>query len=351
MWVNSGPRSTGGDVSQEVNGGEVNPEVKGEASSEVKEGEVSPEVKGTPFGSRVKGGETTKMRAVVRLRPFTQRERDFSSTNIIEIAGNKVTLKHPEKEDNYHQFEFDSCHWSHDGFIVNEDGAAIPDGPDSRFSGQEVVFQDVGLKSMELAWRGYGMPWRPCYNTTMIYYGMTGAGKSYTMLGNSSDPGLVYRCCRHLFSEMDSNPQNEYKVTLSLLEVHNEMVVDLLSKSAGKLNIRQHRGHGVRVEGLSVMMVKSAAQTEEVILQGMMNRSVAATRMNRTSSRSHLVITIRFIQFITEDNGTHIKRGSQIRFVDTAGSERLKKTGASGDTLREAKMINISVSGLRSVLT
>ncbi|XP_076441921.1 kinesin-like protein KIF28 [Babylonia areolata] len=289
--------------------------------------------------SEVKGAEVTKMRVVARLRPF--RTTDQFSKSIVEISDNVVTITDPEGEKKS-QFHFDACHWSCDGFVVNDDGVYKPDGPNSRYSDQEAIFRDVGQKLVDAAWQGH--------NSAVMAYGMTGSGKSYTILGNFPDPGLVHRCCRHLFSEIDRNPQNKYKVTLSLLEIHNDKLIDLLSKRVSSLQIRE-KPSGTYVKDLTILTVRSAAQTEEVVLQGLRSRAVATTKMNSNSSRSHLVLTLHFLQYIKGSNGTRTKRRAHMRFIDLAGSERSKRTGTSGATLSEGKIINQSLSGLGSVIS
>ncbi|XP_070180294.1 kinesin-like protein KIF28 [Littorina saxatilis] len=285
--------------------------------------------------------EAVHMRATVRVRPFSSREMQITTQNVIAMSDNTVTITDPETNDS-RQMVFDSCFWSHDGFVVNDAGEMVPDGPGSRYSGQEVIFKDIGVPALEKAWDGY--------NACVIAYGSTGSGKSLTMLGSSNSPGLVHLCCKHLFSEMSDNPQQNYKVTFSLCEIYNETVVDLLSKTNAPLKIRTRPKMGPYVQDLAVMPVKSAGQTEELLQQGLKNRMIAATNMNSNSSRSHLIVTLHFNQFMVTADGRRVKRKSQLKFVDLAGSERASTTGATGDRLREGNMINRSLTGLASVI-
>lgn len=141
-------------------------------------------------------------------------------------------------------------------------------------------------------------------------------------------------------------------VRASFLEIYNEEIRDLLSTDySTKLEVREHVDSGVYVEGLTMRVVKSVAQIDEVQKDGKKNRSTGATAMNQTSSRSHSIFTIVVESSdIGPDGEPRIKVG-KLNLVDLAGSERQSKTRAEGDRLKEAININKSLSALGNVIS
>ncbi|XP_029452652.1 kinesin-like protein KIF28P [Rhinatrema bivittatum] len=140
------------------------------------------------------------------------------------------------------------------------------------------------------------------------------------------------------------------KVTFSMLEIYNEQVIDLLSKTKkkGGLKVRENQQQGFYVDGLKLVPCESYAQIERLMEQGAKIRTMASTCMNATSSRSHVVITIHFKQIFLEKDLT---KQSSINLVDLAGSERQKTSGSEGDRLREGTRINLSLTTLGNVIS
>jgi kinesin family protein 1 len=138
-----------------------------------------------------------------------------------------------------------------------------------------------------------------------------------------------------------------------MLEIYNEQVNDLLSKSndKGGLQIRQHPSQGYFYpQGLKQVPVGSYKEIEQRIDEGTSNRTVASTNMNATSSRAHTLVTIKFDQIINGAGG-ETRKTSTINLVDLAGSERADSTGATGDRLKEGANINKSLSALGNVIS
>jgi hypothetical protein len=163
------------------------------------------------------------------------------------------------------------------------------------------------------AWEGY--------YTCLFAYGQTGSGKSYSMVGYGPNKGIVPIVYEEVFRRMDdnANPYIQFDVKLSMLEIYNEQVQDLLappqSRIKGELKVREHPKTGVFVEALSKVDVSSFNEINDFIDRGNKHRTVAATQMNATSSRAHTVITISF-------TGKPLNRKqSDINLVDLAGSE------------------------------
>ncbi|KAK4172152.1 P-loop containing nucleoside triphosphate hydrolase protein [Triangularia setosa] len=190
------------------------------------------------------------------------------------------------------------------------------------------------------------------YNGTVFAYGQTGAGKSYTMMGTNIDDeggrGVIPRIVEQIFSQIMSSPANiEYTVRVSYMEIYMERIRDLLQPQNDNLPVHEEKSRGVYVKGLLEIYVSSVQEVFEVMRRGGNARAVAATNMNQESSRSHSI----FVVTITQKNvETGSAKSGQLFLVDLAGSEKVGKTGASGQTLEEAKKINKSLSALGMVI-
>ncbi|XP_064641202.1 kinesin-like protein KIF15 [Lineus longissimus] len=219
---------------------------------------------------------------------------------------------------------------------------------------QETVFASVGKRIIESAVAGY--------NGTIFAYGQTGSGKTFTMVGPSEEyedfqhpkRGVIPRGFEYLFNLVQRNREMygetyEFLCKCSFLEIYNEQVFDLLDATSSILQLRENMKNGVFVEGLTEKVASSAADAYEVLNQGWLNRRVAATSMNRESSRSHAVFTVS-IETKQKKEGVQNVKMSQLHLVDLAGSERQKDTHTTGVRLKEAGSINKSLSILGHVI-
>ncbi|KAL4952274.1 P-loop containing nucleoside triphosphate hydrolase protein [Aspergillus filifer] len=190
------------------------------------------------------------------------------------------------------------------------------------------------------------------YNGTVFAYGQTGAGKSYTMMGSDIDDevgkGIIPRIVEQIFASILTSPSNiEYTVRVSYMEIYMERIRDLLVPQNDNLPVHEEKSRGVYVKGLLEVYVSSVQEVYEVMRRGGNSRAVAATNMNQESSRSHSI----FVITVTQKNlETGSAKSGQLFLVDLAGSEKVGKTGASGQTLEEAKKINKSLSALGMVI-
>ncbi|KAL2817491.1 P-loop containing nucleoside triphosphate hydrolase protein [Aspergillus cavernicola] len=190
------------------------------------------------------------------------------------------------------------------------------------------------------------------YNGTVFAYGQTGAGKSFTMMGSDIDDevgkGIIPRIIEQIFASILTSPSNiEYTVRVSYMEIYMERIRDLLVPQNDNLPVHEEKSRGVYVKGLLEVYVSSVQEVYEVMRRGGAARAVAATNMNQESSRSHSI----FVVTITQKNlETGSAKSGQLFLVDLAGSEKVGKTGASGQTLEEAKKINKSLSALGMVI-
>lgn len=190
------------------------------------------------------------------------------------------------------------------------------------------------------------------YNGTVFAYGQTGAGKSYTMMGadidDATSKGIIPRIVEQIFASIMSSPATiEYTVRVSYMEIYMEKIRDLMAPHNDNLPIHEEKSRGVYVKGLLEIYVSSVAEVYEVMRRGGLARATAATNMNQESSRSHSI----FVVTVTQKNiETGSAKSGQLFLVDLAGSEKVGKTGASGQTLEEAKKINKSLSALGMVI-
>ncbi|CAG8960750.1 hypothetical protein HYFRA_00002286 [Hymenoscyphus fraxineus] len=190
------------------------------------------------------------------------------------------------------------------------------------------------------------------YNGTVFAYGQTGAGKSYTMMGTDIDDmegrGVIPRIVEQIFASILASPGTiEYTVRVSYMEIYMEKIRDLLAPQNDNLPVHEEKNRGVYVKGLLEIYVSSVAEVYEVMRRGGSSRAVSATNMNAESSRSHSIFVITITQKNVE---TGSAKSGQLFLVDLAGSEKVGKTGATGQTLEEAKKINKSLSALGMVI-
>ncbi|KAH9695747.1 kinesin-like protein KIN-12D [Citrus sinensis] len=220
---------------------------------------------------------------------------------------------------------------------------------------QEMLFRMAGLPMVENCLSGY--------NSCMFAYGQTGSGKTYTMLGDIEDlevrpsphRGMTPRIFEFLFARIQAEEESrrdeklKYNCKCSFLEIYNEQITDLLDPSSTNLQLREDVKKGVYVENLSEIEVRTVGDILKLLTQGSLNRKVAATNMNRESSRSHSVFTC-VIESKWEKDSTTNLRFARLNLVDLAGSERQKTSGAEGERLKEAANINKSLSTLGFIL-
>ncbi|XP_071566030.1 kinesin-like protein unc-104 isoform X8 [Temnothorax nylanderi] len=282
----------------------------------------------------------SSVKVAVRVRPFNYREISRQAQCIIEMTGSTTSIVNPKatpgSKEAVKSFNYDYSYFS-------------MDPNDENYSTQLMVYKDIGEEMLEHAFEGY--------NVCIFAYGQTGAGKSYTMMGKQEEgqEGIIPQICKDLFSKISytSNERLKYSVEVSYMEIYCERVRDLLNpKNRGNLRVREHPLYGPYVEDLSKLAVLSYEDIHDLIDEGNKARTVAATNMNETSSRSHAVFTIFFTQQ-QQDSATGLmtEKVSKISLVDLAGSERADSTGAKGTRLKEGANINKSLTTLGKVIS
>ncbi|KAI9475786.1 MAG: hypothetical protein EXX96DRAFT_506439 [Benjaminiella poitrasii] len=278
------------------------------------------------------------IKVVVRCRPLNTREKARGAQCLIRMEGNKTILSKPASVgskvlEEPKAFTFDQSYWS-------------ADKDDIDYADQEKVFNDLGKELLDHAFNGY--------NCCIFAYGQTGSGKSYSMVGYGEDKGITPRTCLELFERIENKKSEklDFQVEVSYIEIYNEKVRDLLNpRNKNNLKVREHPVLGPYVQDLSRLAVNSFQNIEQLMDEGNKARTVAATNMNETSSRSHAVFTIFLTQKILNPSTKQTtEKVARISLVDLAGSERANSTGATGVRLKEGANINKSLTTLGKVI-
>ncbi|KAI9209831.1 P-loop containing nucleoside triphosphate hydrolase protein [Polychytrium aggregatum] len=262
------------------------------------------------------------IRVVCRFRPQNSREIKEGGVHIVSFSEDMTTVNVESKE--YPgTYAFDR--------IFDWD------------TNQAQVFEYAASAVVEDVMKGY--------NGTIFAYGQTGSGKTHTMMGNMEDEeykGLTPRLVESIFATIYNAPSNlEFTVKVSYMEIYNEKVRDLLNPQNDNLPIHEEKSRGVYVKGLLESFVGSVAEVYEAMRRGQAARVVGYTNMNAESSRSHSIFVIQVgLKNLTDGS----QRTGKLYLVDLAGSEKVGKTGATGQTLEEAKKINKSLSALGMVI-
>jgi len=189
------------------------------------------------------------------------------------------------------------------------------------------------------------------YNATVFAYGATGAGKTFTMLGEAHSPGLMLMTLGGLFSLVEElSLERDYQVKLSYLEIYNEVIRDLLNPSKSMLDIREDPAKGVMVANLTEIMPNTPEEVVDSIRKGNKRRTCEPTEANKTSSRSHAVLQI-FVQQRDKayDINSEVAVG-KLSLIDLAGSERASNTKNRGMRLIEGANINKSLLSLANCI-
>ncbi|XP_038652069.1 kinesin-like protein KIF3A isoform X3 [Scyliorhinus canicula] len=268
---------------------------------------------------------------VVRCRPMNEKERNMGHrqvVNVDEIRGTITVYKTESANEPPKTFTFDTVF-----------------SPESK---QVDVYNLTARPIVDSVLEGY--------NGTVFAYGQTGTGKTFTMEGVRVVPelrGIIPNSFAHIFGHIaKSEGDTRFLVRVSYLEIYNEEVRDLLGKDQSqRLEVKERPDVGVYIKDLSGYVVNNADDMDRIMTLGNKNRSVGATNMNEHSSRSHAIFTIT-IECSEKgiDGNIHVRMG-KLHLVDLAGSERQGKTGATGQRLKEATKINLSLSTLGNVIS
>jgi len=190
------------------------------------------------------------------------------------------------------------------------------------------------------------------FNGTVFAYGQTASGKTHTMEGPDIEDevqmGVIPRMVWSIFDGIDHAADYiEFLVKVSIVEIYNERIRDLLDPKKDNLKIHEDKARGVFIGEVTETYVGSEQEIFDIMKAGKYNRAVAETNLNEHSSRSHLIFMLTIEQKNLHDRSVKV---GKLHLVDLAGSEKVAKTGASGERLDEAKNINRSLSALGNVI-
>ncbi|KAG3081056.1 hypothetical protein PI124_g19479 [Phytophthora idaei] len=291
------------------------------------------------------------VKVAVRCRPMSSRETQMGARGIVQVLDGTTVVIHPTADAQASTSSSPASETSD----TSEKKQYTFDFAYYTKSTQAQVYEDIAKPLVDQALQGY--------NGTIFAYGQTGSGKTHTMMGSGDDHGIVPLMNGDLFARINaSDAENansgdegaiKYLVTVSFLEIYNEVIKDLLNPSDKVLKIREHPDMGIYVEQLAELVVRDPADVTRLLEQGNKVRQVAATQMNERSSRSHSCFTIKISSKRSQEMAGVRKEtcmNAKINLVDLAGSERASKTGATGDRLKEGAAINKSLSALGNVI-
>ena len=273
----------------------------------------------------------------VRCRPLSSLERQLSSFETIRIMDNKMLVLMDPIEYNGPTTVFKNR--------TREQTYAF-DFAFDKYSTQKFVFENSTKFLIEGVTLGY--------NATVFAYGATGAGKTYTMLGEEGNPGIMPLTLKELFKEVDKYKDREYKIKFWYLEIYNENIRDLLkfidrpnntfiNEDNEYLDLREDPIKGITVSGITEVNVDNSNEMLKILKRGNRNRTIEATGANETSSRSHAIFQLS-LEYKDRNSGIDYEiKYSKLSLVDLAGSERASATQNRGLRLIEGGNINRSL--------
>ncbi|CAD8211826.1 unnamed protein product [Paramecium pentaurelia] len=205
---------------------------------------------------------------------------------------------------------------------------------------QQQVYDEIGKPIIDQILQGF--------NATLLMYGQTSSGKTYTMIGDQQQPGIIRRTINDLFDAIESSPtESEFRIKISIVEIYKEKVKDLLDVNKQDLKVREMANQGFYIQQVSQLWVSDKDEIYNALQKSLVNRQVGYTNLNDMSSRSHLLFQMTVIMN-NEIEGTSYT--GQLIMADLAGSENASKAGTTGTTLQEGSFINKSLLTLSNVI-
>ncbi|KAI8897548.1 P-loop containing nucleoside triphosphate hydrolase protein [Globomyces pollinis-pini] len=288
----------------------------------------------------------SRVKVVIRTRPTSAFVQEF-----IQFAEDKKSIHiHIPKNEEYGYINNQQENWDFkfDKILHN--------------ASQETMYEECGVPIVRSLLEGY--------NATILAYGQTGAGKTFTMTGASENykhRGLIPRAISHLFKDISERVNLAFTIRISYLEIYNEQMIDLLSTLSDNVSnenmaVVEDRTGSTHVKGLTVKIANTEEEALNLLFEGETNRSISEHQLNRNSSskksfhihcfrvlESHCIFTI-YVESRSRVESSEKVMTSKLNLVDLAGSERLSKTETKGITLKEAMYINRSLTYLEQVI-
>ncbi|XP_055619171.1 kinesin-like protein KIF18A [Toxorhynchites rutilus septentrionalis] len=279
-------------------------------------------------------GDSRNIRVAVRVRPFNRRELEQNQRNIIKVLDKTTLMFDPDEDED--EFFFHGMKQTHRDITkrVKKKLAMEYDDVFDAEANNEIVFQHCTKPLVQSVMDGY--------NCSVFVYGATGAGKTFTMLGSEEFPGITFLTMEELFRQIDAlSAVRKFDIGISYLEVYNELVMNLLTKS-GPLKLREDAS-GVVVSGLVLKQIHNARELLDLLALGNQNRTQHPTDANAESSRSHAIFQVH-IRMVDKTSGQ--KKTVKLSMIDLAGSERAASTKGIGIRFKEGANINKSLLAL-----
>ncbi|CAN0910498.1 Kinesin-like protein KIN-7D, mitochondrial [Linum grandiflorum] len=254
-----------------------------------------------------------------------------------------VTIRfRPLSEREFHRG--DEIAWYADGdkIVRNEYNPATAYAFDKVF-GPHTITQDV----YDIAAKPVVKSAMDGINGTVFAYGVTSSGKTFTMHGDQSAPGIIPLAIKDVFSMIQDTPGREFLLRVSYLEIYNEVINDLLDPTGQNLRVRED-AQGTYVEGIKEEVVLSPGHALSFIAAGEEHRHVGSNNFNLFSSRSHTIFTLMIESSAHGDEYDGVVF-SQLNLIDLAGSES-SKTETTGIRRKEGSYINKSLLTLGTVI-
>lgn len=273
------------------------------------------------------------LQVVLRMRPLLRRELKQNIRNVIRVMNKNAIIFDPVEEECPSE-DTDVSRHCHYERIVRKDLQMSFD----RVFDCDATNYDI----YEYAMRPLISSVLKGYNCCAFVYGVTGAGKTYTMLGTENHRGIVYLTIEELFKQIGSlSGQNNIDVRASYVEVYNEQVINLLTK-AGPLKLREN-STGVIIDGVIPQRVSTTDEVIPILSLGNHNRSQHPTDANYKSSRSHAIFQV---HVVSTNKKSGLSRVVKLSMIDLAGSERGTSARVEDQRFKEGTCINKSLLAL-----
>jgi len=273
----------------------------------------------------------------VRCRPLTKTERLNGSKCVTNLIDDKVVVVLSPDEDG-----LDSRgRYNYGQGVQHKEKRYVFDRAFDGSANNEHIYEHTVKNLIDGVLRGM--------NATVFAYGATGSGKTYTMVGNERDPGLMVMSLRDIFNQMNADNDKDFHVRCSYLEVYNEIIYDLLQANSPGLDLREDPELGPQAAGLKRVEVNSADRIFQLLREGNLRRKTEATDANAVSSRSHAVLEIVVNRSDKNNYQKNIFTG-KLALVDLAGAERAHETNNHGQQLRDGANINRSLLALANCI-
>ena len=292
-----------------------------------------------------KGVSQATLQVAVRSRPLTRKERSAGARTIARNVDDRcVVVLDPDEDERAGDPGRPKASKSKvvAGGVRKKERRYVFDAAYDGESTNEQVYAGTVLPHIAGVLRGT--------NATVFAYGATGSGKTHTMVGDATDPGLMVLSLRDIFRFIARDRvDTDYDVECSYTEVYNELVYDLLVPNSGALELREDPERGPMVAGLTHVKVSDESQIFELLRQGNARRKTEETGANAVSSRSHAVLEI----WVTRSSRNHYNRAyttAKLALVDLAGAERASETNNRGQQLRDGANINKSLLSLANCI-